>query len=140
MGFPGSAGGLIIYQGHLFPLKGHLLWMDQILHHLRSHGNHIVCWYLQGNHQKPGCLRCVGWISQPIHSMVACRAARRFFRRIGAEARERLDFEAKLGRDLARLPGPLGNHGPSSAGRVPVVLVAGMRDHKQTERFYARPS
>ena len=36
---------------------GIILWMDEILHHLETMVETIVCWYLQGNQQKPGFLR-----------------------------------------------------------------------------------
>ena len=42
---PGLPGGLII-QGHLFAQKGHLLWMDEILHHFERIGNSIVGIYV----------------------------------------------------------------------------------------------
>ena len=35
-----------------------ILLMDEILHHLETMVETIVCWYLQGNHQKPGLLWC----------------------------------------------------------------------------------
>ena len=34
-----------------------MLWTDEIQHHLETMFETIVCWYLQGNHQKPGLLR-----------------------------------------------------------------------------------
>ena len=47
MGSPGLFGGLIIYQGHLFALKENLLWMDKILHHLKTLGLCFPCIYPQ---------------------------------------------------------------------------------------------
>ena len=40
---------LVVYsstrEAHLFALKGHLLWMDEILHHLRNPGRMIPSKY-----------------------------------------------------------------------------------------------
>ena len=60
----GSAG----IQGHA------LLWMDKILHHFETMGNHNVCWYLQGNQTILGFL---GWCEMDFATIHSSRTGSR---------------------------------------------------------------
>ena len=44
-------------------------WMDEILHLFEAMVEILVCWYLQGNHQKPGLLRWYEMDFATIHGM-----------------------------------------------------------------------